>query len=185
MIDANYNPQKFLWGEPKSATICLLHSLSIFQMNDPWIRGLPNQQFQPRRARARCFTGYGHTRGVFGSGRVFMALCPYLLFFASFIKRLIRSWPRNWWNADCKQSIIWLLVKPPSIPFIFCTVNRGGLGQRRWIGTRGSSRERHRDKMSLLAQARRPDSPPLSQSTPSDGSSMLEQAVECFLKLNH
>ena len=32
-----------------------------------------------------------------------------------------------------------------------------------------SSRERHRDKMSLPAQARRPDSPPLSRSTTSDG----------------
>ena len=42
--------------------------------------GLPNQQFQPRRARARCYTGYGHTRGVFGLGRVCIAF-SYLFFF--------------------------------------------------------------------------------------------------------
>ena len=33
------------------------------------------------------------------------------------------------------------------------TVRRGGSGQWRWIGTRGPSRERHRDKMFLLAWA--------------------------------
>ena len=45
------------------------------------------------------------------------------------------------------------------------TVRRGGSGQWRWIGTRVLSRERHLDHMSLPAQARRPNSPPLSRST--------------------
>ena len=49
------------------------------------------------------------------------------------------------------------------------TVRRGGSGQWRLTGTRVSSRERHRDKMSLPAWARRPDSPPVSQSTPVAG----------------
>ena len=42
------------------------------------------------------------------------------------------------------------------------------------IGTRGSGWERHRDKMSLPAQARRPDSPPLSRSTLSHGSWLFQ-----------
>ena len=46
--------------------------------------------------------------------------------------------------------------------YIRSTVRRGGSGQWRWIGTRGSSRERHRDKMSLPAWARHPDPPRLS-----------------------
>ena len=54
----------------------------------------------------------------------------------------------------------------------FTTVRCGGLGQWWWIGMLGSSQERHFVSVSLLALALCPDSPPLSQSTPSDSISV-------------
>ena len=54
----------------------------------------------------------------------------------------------------------------------FTTVRWGGSGQWWWIGMLGSSQERHFVSVSLLALALCPDSPPLSQSTPSDSISV-------------